>query len=73
MLPRSRATSPSASEGAAFAGVDENYARLTARQRARLEKEAGIAEDVAWSEMELLPNLTYTWKGKGMCCAEAAV
>jgi hypothetical protein len=30
-----------------------------------MEKEAGIAEDVAWHEMELLPNLTYTWKGKG--------
>jgi hypothetical protein len=31
-----------------------------------MEKEAGIAEDVAWHEMELLPNLTYTWKGKGV-------
>jgi hypothetical protein len=67
---RSRATSPSASapsDSAAAAGyTDEGYARLTARQRARMEKEAGIAEDVAWHEMELLPNLTYTWKGKGV-------
>lgn len=70
-MPRSRASSPasarsdSAAAAAAAAG-DEGYARLTARQRARMEKEAGIAEDVAWHEMELLPNLTYTWKGKGM-------
>lgn len=67
VLLRSRATSPSASapsDSAAAAG-DEGYARLTARQRARMEKEAGLAEDVAWHEMELLPNLTYTWKGKG--------
>lgn len=47
--------------------MDDAYGcRLTARQRARLEKEAGIAEDVAWHEMDLLPNLTYTWKGKGV-------
>jgi len=64
---RSRANSPTASapSDSAAAAMDEGYARLTARQRARLEKEAGIAEDVAWHEMDLLPNLTYTWKGKG--------
>mgnify|MGYP001807232598 CR=1 FL=1 len=62
---RSRATSPSADSGAAAAAGDEANLRLTARQRAKLEKEAGVATDVAWSEMELLPNLTYTWKGKG--------
>lgn len=39
--------------------------RLTARQRAKLEKEAGIAEVVQWHEMELPPELQYTWKGKG--------
>ena len=39
--------------------------RLTARQRAKLEKEAGITEVVQWHEMELPPELQYTWKGKG--------
>jgi hypothetical protein len=39
--------------------------RLTARQRARLEKEAGLAEDVQWHEMAMPPELAYTWKGKG--------
>jgi hypothetical protein len=41
--------------------------RLTARQRARLEKEAGLAEDVQWHEMAMPPELAYTWKGKGEC------
>jgi hypothetical protein len=30
-----------------------------------MEKEAGLAQDVAWHEMELLPKLTYSWKGRG--------
>jgi len=36
---------------------------LTARQRARLEKEAGLAEDVQWHEMSLPSELAYSWKG----------
>jgi hypothetical protein len=37
-----------------------------------MEKEAGLAEDLQWHEMDLLPNLTYTWKGKGMSVTAAA-
>lgn len=46
--------------------------RLTARQRARMEKEAGLAQDVAWHEMELLPKLTYSWKGRGAADGRAS-
>lgn len=60
---RSRASSPEALLWAQEPTLDDP--RLTARQRARLEKEAGLAENVQWHEMELPPELQYTWKGKG--------
>lgn len=73
-IHRSRANSPSdsAPSDSGAAGGDENSLRLTARQRARMEKEAGIAQDVAWHEMELLPKLTYTWKGRGAAHGRAS-
>ncbi|WIA11794.1 hypothetical protein OEZ85_011886 [Tetradesmus obliquus] len=57
---RSRASSPDWQEAPTL-----EDRRLTARQRARLEKEAGLAEDVQWHEMAMPPELAYTWKGKG--------
>ncbi|KAF6265870.1 hypothetical protein COO60DRAFT_1476531 [Scenedesmus sp. NREL 46B-D3] len=57
---RSRASSPDWMEPPTL-----EDRRLTARQRARLEKEAGLAEDVQWHEMAMPPELAYTWKGKG--------
>jgi hypothetical protein len=59
-LIRSRASSPDGSGGG---GID--YLRLTARQRARMDKEAGLAEDQQWHEIALPPELAYTWRGRG--------
>jgi hypothetical protein len=59
---RSRASSPEWGEPHT---LDDR--RLTARQRARLEKEAGLAEDLQWHEMAMPAELAYTWKGKGAC------
>jgi hypothetical protein len=60
LLLRSRASSPEWGEPHT---LDDR--RLTARQRARLEKEAGLAEDLQWHEMAMPAELAYTWKGKG--------
>ncbi|KAF8071054.1 bhcB [Scenedesmus sp. PABB004] len=56
---RSRGASPDVSSDG---GLDD--LRLTARQRARMEKQQGLADDVQWHEMGLPAELAYTYRGR---------